>query len=116
MVVSKKLNALALMFFCAAAIFLTAAPAHAQAPAPGTDIIAINCGGGEEGPYVADTDFSGGGSASVTNTITTSGLYNPAPQDVYNSYRNANPTYKSRLAGRPTISFNRSSSHNVLQG
>lgn len=53
---------------------------------PAVTIYAINAGGDSVGPpsYVADTDFSSGGSASTfTGTVDTSLVSNPAPQDVY---------------------------------
>jgi hypothetical protein len=87
--VLRKTNAL--MVLLCAAVFLTAARTHAQAP--GTDLVRINCGGGNANPFVADTDFSGGTATSVTNSIATAGLINPAPAVVYQSYRKANSTY-----------------------
>jgi fibronectin type 3 domain-containing protein len=58
-----------------------------------TEVIEINCGGSAASPFVADTDFSGGTTSSVTNTITTTGVTNPAPQAVYKSNRYNAPTY-----------------------
>jgi hypothetical protein len=55
--------------------------------------VQINAGGPAVAPFVADTDFSGGSTASVTNTIDTSGVTNPAPQAVYQSNRYGNFTY-----------------------
>jgi len=55
--------------------------------------VQINAGGGAASPFVADADFSGGSTASVTNTITTSSVTNPAPQAVYQSNRYGNFTY-----------------------
>jgi hypothetical protein len=53
----------------------------------------INAGGSAAAPFVADTDFSGGTTASSTNTIDTSKVTNPAPQAVYQSNRYGNFTY-----------------------
>ncbi len=61
--------------------------------APPSGGVQINCGGSAASPFVADTDFSGGFTASVTNTISTSGVTNPAPQAVYQSNRYGNFTY-----------------------
>src|SRR5437660_315457 len=55
--------------------------------------VQINAGGPAVSPFVADTDFSGGSTASVSNAINTSGVTNPAPQAVYQSNRFGNFTY-----------------------
>jgi len=55
--------------------------------------VQINAGGSAATPFVADTDFSAGSTASVTNTIDTSAVTNPAPQAVYQSNRYGNVTY-----------------------
>ncbi|MGO8673069.1 MAG: malectin domain-containing carbohydrate-binding protein, partial [Capsulimonadaceae bacterium] len=71
-------------------------------------VIQINTGGSGTGSWVADTDYSGGMATSVTSTITTTGLVNPAPQAVYQCNRydvmtytigslTANGTYTVRL-------------------
>ncbi len=49
--------------------------------------IQINSGGGAAGTFVADMDFSGGNASSVTSTINTSTVTNPAPQAVYQTER-----------------------------
>jgi len=49
--------------------------------------IQINSGGSGAGSFVADEFFNGGGAASNTNTIDTSGVTNPAPQGVYQTER-----------------------------
>ena len=54
-------------------------------PTTGTTVIAINCGGAASAPFVADADFAGGGTFSVTAAIATAGVTNPAPQPVYQS-------------------------------
>ena len=54
-------------------------------PYPGS--LQINSGGGTVGTFVADEDFSGGNTSSVTATINTSGVTNPAPMAVYQSER-----------------------------
>ncbi|HEV3199781.1 MAG TPA: malectin domain-containing carbohydrate-binding protein [Bryobacteraceae bacterium] len=58
-------------------------------PPPGT--IAINCGGGAVGNFLADTDVVGGHSDTFTNPVDVSGVVNPAPQAVYQSKRTGNP-------------------------
>jgi hypothetical protein len=47
----------------------------------------INSGGPAVGTFVADKFFSGGNPASVTATISTSGVTNPAPAAVYQTER-----------------------------
>ncbi len=43
--------------------------------------------GGLTTPFVYDTDFSGGSTGSTAATISTSGVTNPAPEAVYQTYR-----------------------------
>ncbi len=62
-------------------------------PTPGAGSVQINAGGPAASPFIADTDFSGGSTASVSNAIDTSGVTNPAPQAVYQSNRYGNFTY-----------------------
>jgi hypothetical protein len=60
----------------------------------GTTVIAISCGGKAASPYVADTDFNGGSvSSGTTHAITTTGVTDPAPQEVYQHSRDGNFTY-----------------------
>jgi beta-galactosidase len=68
--------------------------------ASGTDIVAINSGGpavsnsgGGDASFIADEDFSGGGTDSSANTITTAGVTNAAPMAVYQSERAGTFTY-----------------------
>jgi hypothetical protein len=65
-------------------------PTPTPTPSGGTQ---INSGGSAAAPFVADTDFSGGATASVTHSINTSGVSNPAPMAVYQSNRYGNFTY-----------------------
>ena len=58
-----------------------------------TTIYRINCGGGAISPFSADRFSSGGTARTVTNSISTSGLTNAAPQAVYQSERFGNVTY-----------------------
>ncbi len=52
--------------------------------AAGSSSVQINAGGPAVAPFIADTDFTGGmAGASTSNTITTTGVTNPAPQAVY---------------------------------
>jgi hypothetical protein len=54
----------------------------------------INCGSSSAAaPFQADQYASGGTLHTVTNTITISGISNPAPQAVYRSERYGNSTY-----------------------
>jgi hypothetical protein len=55
--------------------------------------IAINSGGPAASPFLADEDFTGGGTISHANTIDLSGVTNPAPMAVYQTARDGNFTY-----------------------
>jgi hypothetical protein len=77
------------------------ATATTQAPTNTTDIVSINAGGaaasnsgGGDNPFVADEDYTGGGTYSVTNTITIpASVTNAAPAAVYQSARQGATTY-----------------------
>ena len=78
----------------------TQASATTQAVSSGTDVVAINSGGaavsnsgGGDASFVADEDFSAGGTAVTANTITTAGVTNAAPAAVYQSERAGQFTY-----------------------
>jgi O-glycosyl hydrolase len=58
-----------------------------------TIVYQINCGGSASSPYTADQYYSGGTARTVTNTITTTGVINPAPQAVYKAERYGAVTY-----------------------
>jgi hypothetical protein len=58
-----------------------------------TTVYRINCGGSAASPYIADQYYSGGTAHTVTNTITISGITNPAPQAVYQAERYGATTY-----------------------
>jgi hypothetical protein len=60
--------------------------------APST-VYQINCGGSASSPYTADQYYSGGTVYSVTSTIITTGVTNPAPQSVYKTERYGAMTY-----------------------
>ncbi len=63
--------------------FVSLPRAHAA-----TSSVQINAGGSAAAPFVADTDFNGGGvGASTTSAISTTGVSNPAPQAVYQTNR-----------------------------
>jgi hypothetical protein len=53
----------------------------------------INCGGSAASPYTADQYSSGGTARTVTNSITMTGVTNPAPQAVYQAERYGAVTY-----------------------
>ncbi len=54
----------------------------------------INCGGGQSSTYAADQYYNAGSTYSATDvSINTSGVTNPAPQDVYLTERYGNLTY-----------------------
>jgi hypothetical protein len=73
---------------------------------PVTTGVQINSGGPAVAPFVADTDFAGGGTINHANTINLSGVTNPAPMAVYQSARVGNFSYT--FSG-----FNPGSSHTV---
>jgi hypothetical protein len=59
-----------------------------------TTVYQINCGSSSAAsPFTADQYGSGGTQHSVTNSITISGITNPAPMAVYQSERYGNSTY-----------------------
>jgi hypothetical protein len=53
----------------------------------GTVVYHVNSGGPAVSPFTADANFSGGQTDTVTTTIDTSGVSNPAPMAVYQSER-----------------------------
>jgi hypothetical protein len=55
--------------------------------------VQVSAGGPAAAPFVADEDFTGGATASVTNAIAVTGLTSPAPQSVYQHNRYGNFTY-----------------------
>ena len=59
----------------------------------GNQVYQINCGGSAASPYTADQYYSGGTARTVTNSITTTGVTNPAPQAVYQAERYGTVTY-----------------------
>jgi hypothetical protein len=58
-----------------------------------TTVYQLNNGGSASSPYTADQYYSGGRTYSVTSTITTTGVTDPAPQAVYRTERYGNSTY-----------------------
>ena len=56
------------------------------APAP-IPVYQIDCGGGAVSPYQDDAFFIGGQTSSTSSTISLSGVTNPAPQAVYQTWR-----------------------------
>ncbi|HLI77592.1 MAG TPA: hypothetical protein VKV02_11645, partial [Acidobacteriaceae bacterium] len=58
-----------------------------------TSAIDIDAGGGAVTPFVADTDYTGGGTYSTTHAINTANVTNPAPASVYQSEREGTVTY-----------------------
>jgi hypothetical protein len=60
---------------------------------PVTSNIQVNCGGPAAGSFLADADFSGGGTINHANTIDVSRVTNPAPAAVYQSARTGNFSY-----------------------
>jgi hypothetical protein len=60
---------------------------------PANSGVQINCGGPAVSPFLADADFSGGGTINHANTINLSGVTNPAPAAVYQTARTGNFSY-----------------------
>lgn len=58
-----------------------------------TNAVQINSGGPAVSPFVADVDFTGGGTINHANTIDLSGVTNPAPMAVYQTARTGNFSY-----------------------
>ncbi|HEX3642402.1 MAG TPA: malectin domain-containing carbohydrate-binding protein [Ktedonobacteraceae bacterium] len=69
--------------FAAYPLFASRLVTHAAA----TLVSRINVGGSAITPFAADTDFTDGSTAVSKATINTSGVSNPPPQAVYQSYR-----------------------------
>ncbi len=67
--------------------------ASATTQAGSGQLIAINSGGPLVSPFVADEDFTGGGTLNHANTIDTSKVTNPAPAAVYQTGRDGGFTY-----------------------
>jgi phosphatidylinositol-3-phosphatase len=62
----------------------------------------VNSGGGAAAPYTADAFFNGGQSKAVTTLINLNGAIDPAPQAVYQSWREGSkrsPTFMYLLPG-----------------
>ena len=64
-----------------------ATPAPAPVTSTGTDVMDVDAGGSASGSWLADEQYTGGWTATVTNAINTSLVSNPAPQAVYQSQR-----------------------------
>ena len=67
-------------------------PAAPPPPPPATGSIAIDCGGGAAGTFIADTDVAGGHADLLNGTVDTSGVTSPAPAAVYLSKRTGTRT------------------------
>jgi len=68
--------------------------ASATTPAYGSQVIAIDSGSTTAvSPFVADEDFTGGGTIDHANTINTSEVSDPAPAAVYQSARDGSFSY-----------------------
>ena len=62
-------------------------------PPPPPDGLQINSGGGATGSWAADEDFTGGTTVTTGNTVSLTGVTNPAPEAVYQDNRYGNFTY-----------------------
>jgi hypothetical protein len=71
------------------------APSAAVVARPGRFVAAVNCGGGADGQFMADTNFVDGGVGNPTKeAIDTAGVEAPAPESVYQTERNGQFTYR----------------------
>jgi hypothetical protein len=59
----------------------------------GASNVDINSGCGAVSPFVADTDYAGGGTFAVSKAISMAGVTNPAPQAVYQDAHEGTTTY-----------------------
>jgi hypothetical protein len=66
---------------------LTPTPGTTPTPVTGSGGVQINAGGDAATPFAADVDYSGGSTVTTANAIDTSGVSNPAPLAVYQTYR-----------------------------
>lgn len=74
----------------------TSSPARANATtlcSGSCGVISINTGGGVVGPFLSDTDFTGGGTYAISTPITVAGVANAAPAAVYQAEREGVFTY-----------------------
>ena len=89
----QRLIGMVMLLCCVIALFAASLHFTRSLVAHAAGNVQINAGGSSASPFVADTDFSGGSTASTSHTIDTSGVTNPAPQAVYQSNRYGNFTY-----------------------
>ena len=93
-------GALVAAFALVAGLLAASAFTASSAVAAGSGGVDISAGGPAAAPFVADEDFTGGATASVTNAISTTGVTNPAPQSVYQHNRYGNPRKRFRHEAR----------------
>jgi hypothetical protein len=89
----QRLIGMIMLLVCMIGLFTVSPLIMGSLVAHAAGNVQINAGGPAASPFVADTDFSGGSTASVSHTIDTSGVSNPAPMAVYQSNRYGNFTY-----------------------
>ena len=82
-----------IMLLCVVGLFVVSPLFNSPTAAHAAGSVQINAGGPAVAPFSADADFTGGATAATTNTITTTGVTNPAPQAVYQSNRYGNFSY-----------------------
>ena len=63
------------------------------ASSPSPMVLSIDAGGSAVDSYIADEDYSGGGTYAVSNTISLAGVANAAPEAVYQTAREGVFTY-----------------------
>ncbi|MBA2391601.1 MAG: adenylyl cyclase [Ktedonobacteraceae bacterium] len=89
----RRLIGMIMLLFCMVGLFVISPLIMRPLVAHAAGNVQINSGGPAASPFLADADFSGGSTASVSNAIDTSGVSNPAPVAVYQSNRYGNFTY-----------------------
>ncbi|KRF21505.1 discoidin domain-containing protein [Paenibacillus sp. Soil787] len=70
-----------------------------------TTYYAVNAGGSAQGSFIADTNTVDGTQNSVVNTISTTGVTNPAPAAVYQSARVGNATVSASGATQSAMQY-----------
>jgi Malectin domain len=92
---------------------MESSPSNQACAGPPQQGVSINAGGPAVAPFIADTDFTGGGTINHANTINLNGQPNPAPTAVYQTARvtatqGAGTTFTYTIPG-----FSPGSSHTV---
>jgi hypothetical protein len=90
---AQRLIGMIMLLCCVVGLFAVSPLFKSPTAAHAAGSVQINAGGPAVAPFSADADFTGGATANSNKTITTTGVTNPAPQAVYQSYRYGNFSY-----------------------